>query len=1064
MRLARSVEPRRERTLGIGPLVIGNERIPAGPAGIAVVRIAAELTEKLVIARELVAVERDTETGRIGHGERAVAIDELAARNHVVGHVVIVRVGGVAEVCHDGTEVQHRRELDAQFARAVHGDAEPHRFADAGCLDARADAAPERRVEQDHVDGARHDVGRELLEVDDDRIRCRGQRHEFLQPRELRHAPHRILEVVVAQVEDAAAEIDRIGERERAVRVVAEAVAGQCAGKRAIAGELVRRRVDAALQLVYAKAVSGLQRTRVRDELLGDAHFAFTGLRVRVTEEQIRRELNGVANLAAEKRMHGHAELLSHDVEARELERRVQLRAIVVEARRRIADRVAHRLEPEHVVATQVAFERGECARRVLAAAAHLAQADIAVRRFDFDDRAHESTPVRAVAVQQRCLERNGNGRGADRGDRRGGHGERRAEDDRLILRLARCCSICHPERSEGSADRRRRSRMTTSRDDTGIDRRTFLKGAAAAGASVAAASTLSAANAQQGKAAAVSAGEAPEGKAEKTRPGDIVIARPGSDFMADVIKTLDLEYVAANPASSFRSLHESLVNYGGNRNPELITCMHEESAVGIAHGYAKAAGKPMMAIVHGSVGLQHASMALYNAWCDRVPIIVVAGNGADATKRRAGTEWYHSVQDCAAIVRDFVKWDDAPASLTHFAESMVRAYRIATTAPMEPVLITADIDLQEERAEEKLAIPKRSPAIQAQGERGALDEAAKLLIAAQNPVIIADRAVRSQSGVDRLVELAEAIGAPVINLGGRMNFPSRHRLCHTERRLARLDVRTISIGMSDAYVRSNYQDFQRFMPIDLPIVGDVESSLPTLIERVRASVTPERARMFEQRAQALGEAARKELARARDEAAAQWNLSPISTARLAMELWNVAKDEPWSLAVSDRIPWANRLWSTTRFHQMLGNSGAQGVGYGVAGAVGAGLANKTRGLVTVTFQPDGDLMYAPGALWTAAHHRIPVLFLMHNNRAYHQEVMHLQRMAALHDRRPDQAWIGNAIDRPAIDYAKLANAMGVWAQGPIGDPGELRPALQRAMAIVKGGEPALIDAVCQPR
>ena len=639
---------------------------------------------------------------------------------------------------------------------------------------------------------------------------------------------------------------------------------------------------------------------------------------------------------------------------------------------------------------------------------------------------------------------------------------------------------------------------MTTNRDDTGIDRRTFLKGAAAAGASVAAASTLSAASAQQGKPAAESASAAPEGKGEKRRPGDIVIARPGSDFMADVIKTLDLEYVAANPASSFRSLHESLVNYGGNRNPELITCMHEESAVGIAHGYAKAAGKPMMAIVHGSVGLQHASMALYNAWCDRVPIIVVAGNGADATKRRAGTEWYHSVQDCAAIVRDFVKWDDAPASLTHFAESMVRAYRIATTAPMEPVLITADIDLQEDRAEEKLAIPKRSPAIQAQGERGALDEAAKLLVAAQNPVIIADRAVRSQSGVDRLVELAEAIGAPVINLGGRMNFPSRHRLCHTERRrelvrdadvvlllevadrwgqfhslsdphkierrLARLDVRTISIGMSDAYVRSNYQDFQRFMPIDLPIVGDVESSLPTLIERVRASVTPERARMFEQRAQALGEAARKELARARDEAAAQWNLSPISTARLAMELWNVAKDEPWSLAVSDRIPWANRLWSTTRFHQMLGNSGAQGVGYGVAGAVGAGLANKTRGLVTVTFQPDGDLMYAPGALWTAAHHRIPVLFLMHNNRAYHQEVMHLQRMAALHDRRPDQAWIGNAIDRPAIDYAKLANAMGVWAQGPIGDPGELRPALQRAMAIVKGGEPALIDAVCQPR
>ena len=230
--------------------------------------------------------------------------------------------------------------------------------------------------------------------------------------------------------------------------------------------------------------------------------------------------------------------------------------------------------------------------------------------------------------------------------------------------------------------------------------------------------------------------------------PGDITIPRPGSDFMVDVIKTLDIDYVAANPASAFRSLHESLVNYGGNRKPELITCMHEETSVGIAHGYAKAAGKPMMAMVHGTVGLQHASMGIYNAWCDRVPVILVAGNGVDASKRRAGTEWYHSVQDAAAIVRDFVKWDDTPASLQHFAESMVRAYRVATTAPMEPVLITADIDLQEEAIhEENLRIPKLTRRIQAAGDYAALEEAAKLMAGARNPVIIADRAVRTPVG-----------------------------------------------------------------------------------------------------------------------------------------------------------------------------------------------------------------------------------------------------------------------------------------------------------------------------
>jgi len=189
-----------------------------------------------------------------------------------------------------------------------------------------------------------------------------------------------------------------------------------------------------------------------------------------------------------------------------------------------------------------------------------------------------------------------------------------------------------------------------------------------------------------------------------------------------------------------------------------------------------------------------------------------------------------------------------------------------------------------------------------------------------------------------------------------------------------------------------------------------------------------------------------------------------LLSARLAAETWNAIKAEPWSLAVSDRIPWARRLWPATDYHHMLGGSGAQGVGYAAPAALGVGLANKAKGLFTVTFQPDGDLMYSPGILWTAAYHKIPVLFVMHNNRAYHQEIMHLQRMAAIHGRRPDQAWIGNVIDNPAIDYAKLAQAQGVWAEGPIEDPAKLGAALQRAVAVVKKGGPALVDVVCQGR
>src|SRR5438105_13022206 len=231
----------------------------------------------------------------------------------------------------------------------------------------------------------------------------------------------------------------------------------------------------------------------------------------------------------------------------------------------------------------------------------------------------------------------------------------------------------------------------------TGIDRRAFLKGAAAAGATVAGGLGTGVA-AQQGESRVAAGGE---DKVAASTPakmplGDRVISRPGSDFMVDVLKTLDLEYVACNPGSSFRSLHESVVNYGGNTKPELLTCMHEESSVAIAHGYAKAAGKPMGILAHGTVGLQHASMGIYNAWADRVPMMVMAGNVLDATKRRAGVEWYHSVQDAASFLRDFTKWDDQPASLQHFAESMVRAYKISTTPPMEPVVIVADGDLQE--------------------------------------------------------------------------------------------------------------------------------------------------------------------------------------------------------------------------------------------------------------------------------------------------------------------------------------------------------------------------------
>ncbi len=304
---------------------------------------------------------------------------------------------------------------------------------------------------------------------------------------------------------------------------------------------------------------------------------------------------------------------------------------------------------------------------------------------------------------------------------------------------------------------------------DEGIDRRAFLKSAAAISTTIAAST--------------VAAQQSNSEKKETAPSGEKVIGRPGSDFMVDVIKSIGIDYIASNPASSFRSLHESIVNYGGNRKPEFLTCMHEESSVAIAHGYAKAAGKPMGVLAHGSVGLQHAAMAVYNAWCDRVPVMLFAGNFMDAAQRRPGVEWYHCVQDPASMLRDFTKWDDQPASLQHFAESVVRGYRLAMTPPREPVVIIADGTLQEHAIEDekKLAIPKLALSVPPQGESGALREAAKLLAGAEQPVIVADRAARSQEGVKRMVELAEALNAPVVDLGARMNFPTTHYLCRSE-------------------------------------------------------------------------------------------------------------------------------------------------------------------------------------------------------------------------------------------------------------------------------------------
>src|SRR5437879_3340894 len=292
------------------------------------------------------------------------------------------------------------------------------------------------------------------------------------------------------------------------------------------------------------------------------------------------------------------------------------------------------------------------------------------------------------------------------------------------------------------------------------INRRRFLKGAAAGAAAlvgpavgpgVPLAETAPAAQAAQARAVTPLPGPglvAAETSPPAPRADVYTTDRPGSDFMLDVRKSLGFKYAAANPGSTFRALHESIINYGGNKAPELLTCCHEESSAAMAHGYAKIEGKPMLVMAHGTVGLQHASMAIYNAYADRVPVYIVLGNILDIAFRRSVVEWTHSVQDAAAMVRDYTKWDDTPVSLSHFAASAVRAYTIAMTPAMGPVIIVADAVLQEEPIPESerhgLRVPTLTLASPPVADAGAMREAARLLVAADNPVIVAGRCART--------------------------------------------------------------------------------------------------------------------------------------------------------------------------------------------------------------------------------------------------------------------------------------------------------------------------------
>ena len=474
-----------------------------------------------------------------------------------------------------------------------------------------------------------------------------------------------------------------------------------------------------------------------------------------------------------------------------------------------------------------------------------------------------------------------------------------------------------------------------------------------------------------------------------------------------------------------------------------------------------------------------------------------------EANKRGATyAEWVHSAVDIGAAVRDYTKWDDQPTSLQHFAESAVRAYKIATTPPMGPVLLSLDAELQENPIQEsaKLHIPKLSKVVPAQADSGAISELAKLLVNAEAPLIVVDRYARTPAGMERLVALAELLQCAVMDRFGRTNFPSRHplnqtfrgsalvgqadvilaielndvfgvlnafsdRIVRTTRPLYKQSAKIVTLGVRDIYLKANYQDFGRFADVDMSIAGDGEASLPALTEAVSRLIDGSRKSAYEARGKRHAAARLAMLEQAKAAATIGWDSSPITVGRMCAEVYAQIRGDDWSL-VGNTInnTWPLRLWNIDKAHRWNGVSGGAGIGYNAPASLGAALANKRHGRLTVTFNGDGDLMYVPSTLWTAAHHRIPLLYVVQNNRAYHQEYMYLQAMANRHGRGLDNVEVGTTIKDPNVDFAAVARGFGVYGEGPIEDPKELGPALTRAIAVVKRGEPALVDVITDQR
>jgi thiamine pyrophosphate-dependent acetolactate synthase large subunit-like protein len=560
------------------------------------------------------------------------------------------------------------------------------------------------------------------------------------------------------------------------------------------------------------------------------------------------------------------------------------------------------------------------------------------------------------------------------------------------------------------------------------------------------------------------------------------------SDVMAEMLRRLDLKYLAMNPGASYRGLHDSLVNYLGNRDPQMLLCLNEDHAVAIAHGYARVTGEPMGCLLHSNVGLMHGLMEIFNAWCARMPMVVIGATGPKAADlRRPWVDWVHTAKDQGALLRHFTKWDDEPASVKACVESLLRANQIARTAPRGPVYVCLDAGLQEERLDEAPVLPDLRRYVPGPSPRPSietLETIAKRLVEAQRPIILCGRASRTREDWDRRVALAESLGALVLtDLRTGASFPTEHPLHVSPPRphyppaaaelvrqadailvLDSIDLAgTLSLieaggavagfiinCSADSYVHNGWSmDYQGLPAVDLRVMADPDSVIEGLLPVVKALAV-------EPQTKWPGYSAKPSPTEKPDFADPQ---RAVTQADLSSALDRAREGRDFTL-VRTGLGFASEYYPFRDPLDFLGFDGGGGLGAGPGMAIGAGLALRDSGRLAITIVGDGDFLQGATSLWTAAHYRIPVLVIVANNRSNFNDEIHQAEVAKHRGRPIENKWIGMRMTDPVIDIAGLARDQGVASEGPIEHVGDLAAALERALVTLERGEPYLLDVI----